>query len=207
MLEHHAPAAHTAGWSHAFARRTQLRGDAELTAILAGSPPGVLSMTGGFPNPKTLPTDVLDEIAARLLRDDSAVAQEQDVGEVRGDLLDVVRDEDEGRGHDVGGDLAEAGDEVYVGQIVGQHVRVEDIDVNVCKEKALRNMRASSSDRKMVVAPARKFGVEEALEFIEDDELVEVTPKSVRMRKRILDEKKRRRERTREKLRDGTFVE
>src|SRR5687767_9288500 len=57
-----------------FARRAQRRGGAELTAILAGSPPGVLSMTGGFPNPRTFPTGVLDEIVARLLRDDPAVA-------------------------------------------------------------------------------------------------------------------------------------
>jgi 2-aminoadipate transaminase len=57
-----------------FARRTRLRGGGELTAILAGSPPGVLSMTGGFPNPATFPTDEVDEIAARLVRDDSAVA-------------------------------------------------------------------------------------------------------------------------------------
>jgi len=57
-----------------FARRTRLRGGDELTAILAGSPPGVLSMTGGFPNPATFPTDELDEIAARLVRDDAAVA-------------------------------------------------------------------------------------------------------------------------------------
>src|SRR5688500_17454176 len=58
----------------AFARRTRLRGGDELTAILAGSPPGVLSMTGGFPNAATFPTDELDEIAARLVRDDAAVA-------------------------------------------------------------------------------------------------------------------------------------
>jgi 2-aminoadipate transaminase len=58
----------------AFARRTRLRGGDELTTILAGSPPGVLSMTGGFPNPATFPTDELDEIAARLVRDDAAVA-------------------------------------------------------------------------------------------------------------------------------------
>ena len=64
----------TGGWSHAFARRARSRGGAELTAILAGSPPGVLSMTGGFPNPETFPTGVLDEIAARLLRDDASVA-------------------------------------------------------------------------------------------------------------------------------------
>src|SRR5919204_1235830 len=59
---------------HDFARRTRLRGGEELAIILAGSPPGVLSMTGGFPNPATFPTDVVDEIAARLVRDDAAVA-------------------------------------------------------------------------------------------------------------------------------------
>src|SRR5215207_3868894 len=63
-----------ADFAHAFARRTRLRGGDELTAILAGSPPGVLSMTGGFPNPATFPTDELDAIAARLVRDDAAVA-------------------------------------------------------------------------------------------------------------------------------------
>jgi len=57
-----------------FARRTRLRGGDELTTILAGSPPGVLSMTGGFPNPETFPTDEVDAIAARLVRDDAAVA-------------------------------------------------------------------------------------------------------------------------------------
>jgi 2-aminoadipate transaminase len=60
--------------ARAFARRTRLRGGSELTAILAGSPPGVLSMTGGFPNPATFPTDELDELAARLVREDAAVA-------------------------------------------------------------------------------------------------------------------------------------
>jgi 2-aminoadipate transaminase len=61
-------------FSDAFARRTRLRGGDELTAILAGSPPGVLSMTGGFPNPATFPTDELDELAVRLVREDAAVA-------------------------------------------------------------------------------------------------------------------------------------
>jgi 2-aminoadipate transaminase len=61
-------------FAHAFSRRTRLRGGDELTTILAGSPPGVLSMTGGFPNPATFPTDELDEIAARLVREDAAVA-------------------------------------------------------------------------------------------------------------------------------------
>jgi 2-aminoadipate transaminase len=63
-----------AEFTHVFARRTRLRGGDELTAILAGSPPGVLSMTGGFPNPGTFPTDEIDEIAARLVREDAAVA-------------------------------------------------------------------------------------------------------------------------------------
>ena len=63
-----------ADFAHAFARRTRLRGGDELTAILAGSPPGVLAMTGGFPNPATFPTDEVDEIAARLVREDAAVA-------------------------------------------------------------------------------------------------------------------------------------
>jgi GTP-binding protein len=122
-----------------------------------------------------------------------------DPGKVREFGLDALQDR--------GTLFVEARENVYVGQIVGQHVRIEDIDVNVCKEKALTNMRSSSSDRKMIVAPARIFGVEEALEFIDDDELVEVTPKSVRMRKKNLDEKKRRREKTQQKQRDGTFVE
>src|SRR4051794_33901070 len=63
-----------AEFTRAFARRTRLRGGDELTTILAGSPPGVLSMTGGFPNPATFPTDELDELAARLVREDAAVA-------------------------------------------------------------------------------------------------------------------------------------
>jgi len=126
-----------------------------------------------------------------------------DPGKVRTYALDALQDR--------GTLFVEAGEDVYVGQIVGQHVRVEDIDVNVCKEKALTNVRAAAADRKLIVAPARRFdqegGVEEALEFIEDDDLVEITPKSVRMRKRILDEKKRRREQTKQKMRDGTYVD
>ena len=64
------------GFSHVFARRTQVAGGSELATILAGSPPGVLSMTGGFPNPQTFPTEELDEIAGRLLREDAAVAMQ-----------------------------------------------------------------------------------------------------------------------------------
>ena len=67
-------AAPAGGWTHAFSRRARNRGSAELTTILAGTPPGVLSMTGGFPNPHTFPGDVLDDIVARLVRDEPAVA-------------------------------------------------------------------------------------------------------------------------------------
>ena len=81
-----------ADFAHAFARRTRLRGGDELTTILAGSPPGVLSMTGGFPNPATFPTDELDEIAARLVREDAAVALQytpcEGIPSVREYLLD-----------------------------------------------------------------------------------------------------------------------
>jgi 2-aminoadipate transaminase len=79
-------------FGHAFARRTHLRGGAELSTILAGAPPGVLSMTGGFPNPATFPTDEVEEIAARLVRDDGAVALQytpvEGLGSVRDYLLD-----------------------------------------------------------------------------------------------------------------------
>ena len=79
-------------FARAFARRTRLRGD-ELTAILAGSPPGVLSMTGGFPNPATFPTDELDELAARLVREDASVALQytpsEGIASVREYLLDT----------------------------------------------------------------------------------------------------------------------
>ncbi len=79
-------------FSHAFARRTQLPGGSELATILAGSPPGVLSMMGGFPNPATFPTDELDELGARLVREDAAVALQytacEGIPSVREYLLD-----------------------------------------------------------------------------------------------------------------------
>jgi GTP-binding protein len=90
------------------------------------------------------------------------------------------------------------GDEVYEGQIVGEHCRGNDIVVNVCRTKKLTNMRAAGSDRKMVLAPPKRMALEEALEYIEEDELVEVTPRSMRLRKRYLKEKDRKRARTQE---------
>jgi GTP-binding protein len=70
--------------------------------------------------------------------------------------------------------------------IVGENARNSDMDVNITKEKKQTNMRASSADEAMRLVPARKLGLEQAIEFINDDELVEVTPKAIRLRKRVL---------------------
>ncbi len=78
------------------------------------------------------------------------------------------------------------GAEVYEGMIVGEHARVNDLDVNITKEKKLTNMRASGSDDAVRLIPPRLMNLEQALEFVRDDELVEVTPLSFRLRKRIL---------------------
>ena len=88
------------------------------------------------------------------------------------------------------------GTAVYTGMIVGEHCKDNDIDVNVCREKKLTNVRASGSDKKLLLSPPRDFGLEEALEYIEDDELVEVTPKSIRLRKLALDPRFRKRRAT-----------
>ena len=82
---------------------------------------------------------------------------------------------------------------VYCGMIVGEHAKDNDIDVNVCKEKKLTNVRASGSDKKTLLTPPKDFSLEEALEYIEEDELVEVTPKSIRLRKVALTAKQRKR--------------
>jgi GTP-binding protein len=78
------------------------------------------------------------------------------------------------------------GTQVYEGMIVGENARPNDIDVNVTKEKKQTNMRASTADEAVRLIPPRKLGLEQAIEFINDDELVEVTPKSIRLRKRVL---------------------
>jgi GTP-binding protein len=83
---------------------------------------------------------------------------------------------------------------VYTGMIVGEHVRPGDLDVNVCKGKKLTNMRASGSDENVRLEPPRQLTLELALEFIEDDELIEVTPDALRLRKRQLDANARKKE-------------
>ncbi len=83
---------------------------------------------------------------------------------------------------------------VYAGQIVGLNARNYDMEINVCKTKHLTNMRSSSSDGTVQLTPATVFSLEQSLDFIEDDELLEVTPKSLRLRKRELDPTKRKRQ-------------
>jgi GTP-binding protein len=78
------------------------------------------------------------------------------------------------------------GTPVYEGFIVGENARANDLDVNVTKEKKQTNMRASTADEAIRLVPPRVLGLEQAIEFINDDELVEVTPKSIRVRKRVL---------------------
>ena len=84
--------------------------------------------------------------------------------------------------------------EVYIGMIIGIHNRPEDLNVNPCKNKQLTNTRASGSDDAITLVPPKKFSLEEALEFIEDDELVEITPDDIKKKKKVLDPKLRFRE-------------
>ena len=95
--------------------------------------------------------------------------------------------------------LIGAGVEVYEGMIVGINSRNEDIAINVCKEKHLTNTRASGSDDALRLVPPLQMSLEKAIEFIEDDELVEITPLNIRLRKKILDSKTREREARRAK--------
>jgi GTP-binding protein len=78
-------------------------------------------------------------------------------------------------------------DPVYAGMIVGENARPGDMDVNVCKEKKLTNMRTTSSDENIKLEPPRELTLELALEFIAEDELIEVVPDAIRLRKRHLD--------------------
>jgi GTP-binding protein len=85
------------------------------------------------------------------------------------------------------------GEQVYEGQIVGEHCRDNDLPVNACREKKLTNVRASTAEKSILLKPPRQMPLEMALEYIEEDELVEVTPKAIRMRKMYLKEADRRR--------------
>ncbi len=88
----------------------------------------------------------------------------------------------------------EPNEEIYAGQVIGEHTKQDDLVVNVIKTKKLTNMRASGSDEKVSIAPPVKYSLEEALEYVGEDEYVEVTPKSIRLRKILLSEHDRKRE-------------
>jgi GTP-binding protein len=85
------------------------------------------------------------------------------------------------------------GDDIYTGQVIGENTRPDDMVVNVIKAKQLTNMRASGSDDNVRITPKINFSLEEAMEYIEKDEYLEITPKAIRMRKIILDENERKR--------------
>lgn len=95
---------------------------------------------------------------------------------------------------DRGNFFVEPGDPIYTGQVIGENNRQDDIVVNITKEKKLTNMRASGSDDKMRIAPRINFSLEEAMEYIQWDEYVEITPQSIRLRKVLLDENERKRQ-------------
>ena len=94
---------------------------------------------------------------------------------------------------DRGSFYIESGENVYAGQVIGEHIRQNDLVINVCKSKKLTNMRASGSDEKMRIAPAIKLSLEEYMELINKDEYLEITPNSLRLRKILLDENDRKR--------------
>jgi GTP-binding protein len=85
------------------------------------------------------------------------------------------------------------GDEVYEGMIVGENSRDTDMMVNVTKEKQLTNVRAAGSEEKRILTPPRTFTLETAIDFINEDEVIEITPKSIRLRKRLMKENERKR--------------
>jgi GTP-binding protein len=98
------------------------------------------------------------------------------------------------------------GVQVYEGMIIGENAHPSDLDVNACREKKLTNIRAAGRDENVILTPPREMGLEKALEWIAEDELVEVTPKSIRLRKRKLDQNARYRD-VRDRKRDQGIIE
>ena len=87
--------------------------------------------------------------------------------------------------------FVQPGDAVYEGMVVGEHNRNNDLDINICRGKKLTNIRAAAKDENVILSPVVPMTLERAIEFIRDDELVEITPKSVRIRKTILQANRR----------------
>lgn len=112
-------------------------------------------------------------------------------GRTRGSLVAFEQGETTGYGiytlQDRGTMFISPGEQVYEGMIVGENSRENDIDINPCKKKNVSNMRTSSSDEAIRLTPPRILSLEQAIEYINNDELVEVTPQNIRLRKSILD--------------------
>ena len=89
--------------------------------------------------------------------------------------------------------FVDPGEKIYIGMILGEHSRDSDLDVNAIKEKKLTNIRAAGKDEAMLLIPPRRMSLEQAIAYIEEDELVEVTPSAIRLRKRHLDPNARKR--------------
>ena len=119
------------------------------------------------------------EIAGRV----SGSLISMETGQCRAYALDKLQDR--------GVFFVDPGEELYIGQVIGEHSRDNDLVVNVQKGKKLTNMRASGSDDNAKIAPAKKFSLEESMEYIQKDEYLEITPKAIRMRKIYLDEHER----------------
>src|SRR5258708_5432276 len=86
------------------------------------------------------------------------------------------------------------GGRIYQGMIIGEHAKSKDLDVTALRGKKLTNVRAAGKDERVLLPPPRRMPLEEAIAYIQDDELVEVTPKSIRLRKRLMDPNDRKRE-------------
>jgi len=118
-------------------------------------------------------------------------------GRINGSLISIENGPSTAYGidklQDRGRFFIDPGEDLYTGQVIGEHTRDNDLVVNVQKGKKLTNMRASGSDDSVKIIPKRRFSLEEALEYIQKDEYLEVTPKSIRMRKIYLDENERKR--------------
>ena len=128
-------------------------------------------------------------IAVRIDRDRGLT---QPVGErllFRGEAIETIRFNLQERGELFVGPTID----VYEGMIVGENAKDNDLDVNVVREKKLTNMRSSTSDIAVRLVPFRNLNLEQAIEFIADDEFVEVTPKTLRLRKKVLQANKRKR--------------
>ncbi|MFD2513678.1 translational GTPase TypA [Pontibacter locisalis] len=155
-----------------------------------------------------LRNNVLTATAGEAIMNHRFMAYEPHKGNIPGRINGSIISMEQGPGtaysidklQDRGVFFVDPGVDVYMGQVIGEHSRQNDITVNIQKGKKLTNMRASGSDNNVKIAPAKKFSLEEAMEYIQKDELLEVTPKSIRMRKIYLDENERNRMRNKEEV-------